>query len=126
MTVGLLTSRRTKNKLFAKAASEPSDQNINRYKLFKTIYQRTIRAAKKLHISDTLRENANNPKKTWQTLNELLGKKAKSDSVSQININGAVNNYSKTIVNTMAARDFLILEAGGGGSACCLYWKCEK
>jgi hypothetical protein len=99
MTVGLLTSRRTKNKLFAKAASDPSDQNINRYKLFKTIYQRTIRAAKKLHISDTLRENANNPKKTWQTLNELLGKKAKSDSVSQININGTVSNDSKKIAN---------------------------
>jgi hypothetical protein len=99
MTVGLLISRRTKNKLFAKAVSEPNEVNKNRYKQYKSIYQRTIRAAKKLHISNTLRENANNPKKTWQTLNELLGKNSKSDSVSQININGTVNNDSKTIAN---------------------------
>jgi hypothetical protein len=68
MTVGLLTSRRTKNNLFAKAVSEPNDQNIDRYKQFKSIYQRTIRAAKKLHISNTLRENASNPKKPGKPL----------------------------------------------------------
>jgi hypothetical protein len=63
MTIGLLTSRRTKSKLFAKAVSEPNVVNKNRSKQYKSIYQRTIRAAKKLHISDTLRENANNQKK---------------------------------------------------------------
>jgi hypothetical protein len=42
----------------------------------------------KLYISGKLTENAKNPKKTWQTLNELLGKSAKSEAVSQINING--------------------------------------
>jgi hypothetical protein len=99
MTNGLLTSRRTKNKLHARAVSDPSEENVNSYKAYKTIYQRTIRAAKKLHISKTLTENAGNPKKTWQTLNELLGKKAKSDTVSQININGSVNNDSKQIAN---------------------------
>jgi hypothetical protein len=55
--------------------SDPSEENVNSYKAYKTIYQRTIRAAKKLHISKTLTENAGNPKKTWQTLNELLGKR---------------------------------------------------
>jgi hypothetical protein len=75
MTVGLLTSRRTKNKLHAKAVSEPTFININRYKVYKTVYSRTIRAAKKLYIANKITEKANNPKKTWQTLNELLGKK---------------------------------------------------
>jgi hypothetical protein len=35
MTVGLLTSRRTKNKLFAKAVSEPNVVNKNRYKQYR-------------------------------------------------------------------------------------------
>jgi hypothetical protein len=63
MTVGLLTSRRTKNKLHAKAVSEPTFININRYKVYKTVYSRTIRAAKKLYIANKITENANNPKK---------------------------------------------------------------
>jgi hypothetical protein len=74
MTVGLLTSRRTKNKLFAKAVSDPNDVNKNHYKQYKSIYQRLIRAAKKLHISNTLRENANNPKKLGKPLMSYLVK----------------------------------------------------
>jgi hypothetical protein len=39
-----------------------------------TAYQCTLRAAKKLHFARILNENASNPKKTWETLNEILGK----------------------------------------------------
>jgi hypothetical protein len=99
MTNGLLTSRRTKNKLHAKAVSDPSMENINHFKAYKTVYQRTIRAAKKLHIARTLTENANNPKKTWQTLNELLGKNSKSDTVSHLNINGTISSDHKQMAN---------------------------
>ncbi len=73
--------------------------NINNYKTYKSVYQRTIRAAKKLHISDKITENAKNPKKTWQTLNEILGKEIKSATVSQININGTVSSDSHMIAN---------------------------
>jgi hypothetical protein len=63
MTAGLLISRRTKNNLHLLAVSDPSLLNINKYKTYKTIYLRTIRAAKKLYISRKLTENAKNPKK---------------------------------------------------------------
>ncbi len=46
MTQGLLTSRRNKNKLHELAVSEPTPANLNRYKAFKSVYQRVIRAAK--------------------------------------------------------------------------------
>jgi hypothetical protein len=35
--------------------------DINRYKAYKTLYQRVIRAAKKQHIARKLTENASNP-----------------------------------------------------------------
>jgi hypothetical protein len=99
MTQGLIISRRTKKSLHVKSVSDPSPANITRYKTFKQIYQRLIRAAKKLSIAEQLRENASNPKKTWQTLNELLGRKGKSESVSDIKINDEVTNDSSRMAN---------------------------
>jgi hypothetical protein len=40
MTFGLLTSRNTKNKLHKLAVSEPTDENVQRYKRFKAVYFR--------------------------------------------------------------------------------------
>jgi hypothetical protein len=99
MTNGLLISRKTKNSLHLLAVADPSPQNLNRYKTFKSVYQRTIRAAKKLHISNKLRENANNPKKTWQTLNEILGKGERTNNVQQINVNGHVSSDNLDMAN---------------------------
>jgi hypothetical protein len=49
--------------------SDPSAANIQKYKNFKSIYQRVIRGAKKLYFTNKLEENLGNPKKTWETLN---------------------------------------------------------
>jgi len=56
-------------KLHRLAVSDPSLTNINKYKNFKTIYHRVLRAAKKLYYQSKLTDNASNPKKTWETLN---------------------------------------------------------
>jgi hypothetical protein len=114
MTQGLITSRRTKNKLHATAVSVPTDANINRYKAYETIYQRLVRAAKKLFITNQLNENASNPKKTWQILHEILGKKGKTDSVSQINVDGVTFSEDLQVANqfnsffTNAGKKYLI------------------
>jgi hypothetical protein len=47
MTNGLLTSRNTKKILHKASISDPSAANIQKYKNFKTVYQRVIRGAKK-------------------------------------------------------------------------------
>jgi hypothetical protein len=87
MTIGLLTSRKTKNQLHKRSISEPSEANSQRYKQYKTLYFRILRGAKKLYFKDKLTENAKNPKKIWKTLNEILGKEKQKESISQININ---------------------------------------
>jgi hypothetical protein len=77
MTNGLLISRNTKNALHKTSIADPTAANVKKYKDFKTIYQRVSRAAKKLYFSSKLEANASNPKKTWETLNEILGKTKK-------------------------------------------------
>jgi hypothetical protein len=99
MTPGLLVSRKSKKILHKKSLSEPSAENISKYKTFKTVYSRVIRAAKKLYFMSKLEANAGNPKKIWQTLNEILGKGRKSDSIEKLNINGVPSTNPTDISN---------------------------
>jgi hypothetical protein len=84
MTNGLLVSRNNKKILHKTSIAFPTAENVAKYKNFKTVYQRVLRAAKKLYFKSKLEQNANNPKKTWDTLNEILGKTKKSESVEKI------------------------------------------
>ena len=47
-----------------------SPQNVAKYKAFKQIYFKTLRAAKTLYFRQKLRDNVKNPKKTWNLLKE--------------------------------------------------------
>jgi signal recognition particle subunit SEC65 len=74
--------------LFKTSIAFPTAENIAKYKNFKSVYQRVVRAAKKLYFKSKLEQNASNPKKTWDTLNEILGKIKKTETVEKLNING--------------------------------------
>jgi REP element-mobilizing transposase RayT len=87
MTAGLLISRTTKNHLHKLSLTDPSVVNLQKYKNYKTIYFRVLRGAKKIYFKNKINENIGNPKKTWDTLNEIMGKAKKKDVISQININ---------------------------------------
>jgi len=99
MTFGLLTSRNTKNKLHKLAISEPTDENVQRYKRFKAVYFRVLRGAKKLYFTSKLTANLKNPKKTWETLNEILGKSKQKESLSKINIDDEPESDPSKIAN---------------------------
>jgi hypothetical protein len=90
MTSGLLKSRSTKNRLYHECISAGTPEAKERYKTYRQLYFKTVRAAKKLYFTTKLRDNAKNPKKTWQTLNEILDKGKKSESVDKINIDGQI------------------------------------
>jgi hypothetical protein len=64
MTNGLLISRNTKKILHRASVSDPSAANLQKYKNYKTIYQRVIRGAKKLYFTSKLEANVGNPKRT--------------------------------------------------------------
>ena len=90
MTKGLLKSRETKKNLYMATLTDRSPPTLQRYKNYKNLYFKTLRAMKKLHYSNKFEENAKNSKKTWDTINEVQGRPKKSESVDKININGAL------------------------------------
>jgi len=77
ITAGLLISRGTKLSLHKQSLINPTFATINQYKQFRNIYTKTLRAAKKLHILNLLKENKGNAKKTWEILNECIGRNSK-------------------------------------------------
>jgi hypothetical protein len=99
ITAGLLISRGTKLSLHKQSLINPTFAAINQYKQFRNIYTKTLRAAKKLHILNLLKENKGNAKKTWEILNECIGRKSKNAKISKININGLPNEIPLDIAN---------------------------
>jgi hypothetical protein len=63
MTAGLLTSRRTKNALFKLQLTQNTPENVDKYKRFKQLYFKIVRAAKKLYFQRKFQNNMGNPKK---------------------------------------------------------------
>ena len=79
MSYGLLTSIKTKNKLYRKYLKKSSHVNKKLYVDFKNKLNHSIRIAKRLYFETKLKSAASNIKKTWQILNEVINlKKCKS------------------------------------------------
>jgi hypothetical protein len=84
MTQGLLISRHKKLELQKKSLTNPTPANLATYKNYRNIFNKTIRARKKLFNKDNLEANANDPKKTWQTLNEIVSGEKKHAKIDKI------------------------------------------
>ena len=98
MTVGLLTSRRQKNLLCTTSIKSPSDATISAFKLYRNVYNTTIRAAKKLYYASELNKNQKNLKQTWKILKEAIkSNKNKSSTVDFLLINGIGTSDPKLI-----------------------------
>ncbi len=69
ITPELLQSRAALNKLQFKATTTP--QNVENYKEFRRVYQRTIRTAKNLYYEIQLEIHSKNGKKVWQIIGEI-------------------------------------------------------
>jgi hypothetical protein len=107
MTKGLLISRRKKFALSKKCIVEPSQFNIDNFKLYRNCYNKTIRSAKKLYFEKQLNTNKSNLKKTWKILKEAVNCKDKKNSgVDCIFINGIETNNPSVIAE--ALNDFFI------------------
>ena len=63
MTKGLLESRETKKNLYLSTLTDRSLPALQRYKDYKNLYFKTLRAMKKLYFSSKLEANAKNSKK---------------------------------------------------------------
>ena len=99
MTPAILCSINHKNKLFVEKLRKPSAANIANYNRFRNCLNKTISNAKQLFYNKEFSRCQNNPKKTWETLNELLKQKGNNDTLPSkiVSDAGAELNDAKTI-----------------------------
>ena len=89
MTEGLLVSRRNKFQLGSASVSNPTELAITAFKLYRNLYNKTVKAAKKLYYENELRKNQKNIKQTWKLLKEAIKSNTnKSSTVEFLKING--------------------------------------
>jgi hypothetical protein len=86
MTSGLLISRKTKITLHKKAVVNPT-LFYERYKIFRNIFNSTLRLSKKLFLEAKFRAYEKNPKKTWDLLKEVTFGKTSNIPITELLIN---------------------------------------
>jgi Reverse transcriptase (RNA-dependent DNA polymerase) len=86
MTSGLLVSRRTKLTLHKKSISEPTAANISAFKSYRNIYNRLVRASKKMYYDSNLKKAKKNPKKTWALLKMAIGHPSKNEKIDKVTV----------------------------------------
>ena len=75
MTTGLIVSRAKKAALHKIYLKDLSADSKHAYILYRNIYNKLVRIAKKEYYADSLKKCRKNPKKTWDTYREILGTK---------------------------------------------------
>jgi hypothetical protein len=91
MSKGLLISRLNKLKLYKKFVNHPSPFNKNIFTTFRHLYNKTVKAAKKLFFEKQFNKFQSNLKKSWQLLYASIDKKIPDrDTVGTINVDGVL------------------------------------
>ena len=88
MSKGLLISRQKKNELFKTSVSKRDTESIESYKIYRNIYNRLIKASKKLYYEDHLSRNKKNPKKIWELLTEVSVGNKVTNKIERITVEG--------------------------------------
>ena len=91
MTTGLLISRKTKISLLKTFLATPNAENCVKYKKFRNMYNKVLRASKKLHYLTSIEKHARDPKKLWETLKEATTGTTKKITVNKLKINGHIS-----------------------------------
>jgi len=100
MTRGLLISRRQKILLGKSHLKNRNDMNLQRFKNYRNLYNKTVRTAKKLYFEKKLAANQANIKKVWQILYTAVNiKRTKSSNVKDLFINNQLVSDPLQIAN---------------------------
>lgn len=101
-TQGLLNSSKTKNKLFKKKIQKPTETNINKYKTYCNIYNKTCRQSKKKYYSELFDQCKNDMKKCWTNINTMIKKSKSTHSLPSY----FMDNDTKITDNAAIAQGF--------------------
>ena len=96
---GIKKSIKTKNRLYFVQLRYPSLENTRTYKNYKTILNRLLRSAERMHYDELLQCHRHNSKKTWAILKEVINKKRSHTTASHFIIGNKVETDSVIISN---------------------------
>jgi hypothetical protein len=102
---GLITSIKTKDKLYRNFISKPTDDNKLKYTKYRNHLHSLLRIAKKTFITKEIEFHNNNMKKMWSTLNNLLGRN-KQNKLPDFFIDDTGNNITSSIDIANKFNDF--------------------
>nr|CAI5839611.1 unnamed protein product [Callosobruchus analis] len=99
MTSGLLASIRKRDSLKKQVLKEKNNIQLKQsFKSYKNCVSNLIKITKNNYYLNKLNENANNYRKTWETINEISNK-PKSSTVDEIKVDNDIVNDPKKIAN---------------------------
>ena len=107
ITKGLLKSMQTRNRLYKLHLRNPTDTNLNTYKIYRNKLTKLIRTSRRLHFSNRIEKANANTNATWKIIKDILGKKTESPPNDNITINGTkildprlyANNFNSFFTN---------------------------
>ena len=100
MTLGLQISQKRKEKLFAKKVKCSSENNLEKFKAYNTLYNKIRRAAKKMYYTDQFNKFIKNSKETWKVIREIIGTNKQKDQLPEFfKCNGQVISDYMEIAN---------------------------
>ena len=94
MTNGLLQSSLNLHNMRKR---ETGKTNSNLYKSYRNVCNRLVRIAKTMHYTSLIDRYKGDVAKTWQVLNDITGKRKKSELCDTFNINGIPTNDANDI-----------------------------
>ena len=102
ITRGILTSIRIKSRLYKTFKKSKSSQDYAKFKYYRDTINSLLRKSRKQYLKQYFIKHANNLKKTWNGINNILHLQGKI-KVSDIflNIDGKLVTDQKTVVNKM-------------------------
>ena len=102
ITKGILTSIRVKAKLFRTFKRTQKPQDYAKYKYYRDTINSLTRKSKKQYHKEYFIKHANNLKKTWKGINNLLNRQGKFKAPDIfLNINGKLVTDQKIVVDKM-------------------------
>jgi hypothetical protein len=99
MTKGLLTSRLNKLNLHKLAVQIPTAEKVDKYKRYRNLYNKLLRANKKAFYCESLHRVKKNPKKTWELINDALNRPKMLPKIDKLKCNARTITEPTEIAN---------------------------
>ena len=82
-----------------KAITSNDPHDWEKYKKLRNIINNDIKTSKAFYYSNAFIQSKGNPRKTWQTFNELTSRRVNNTTVKELKLNNAIISYSSELSN---------------------------